>query len=305
MTTTDDAPLVSLADIAEIELFVLKRLRELTLGDHLSVFSGPGFDFVGLRDWEPGDRVTSIDWAQSSLSNFSPMVTRQYDQNSTATIVAVADGSLSTRCGPLGAPIASTVARAVAAIGLSAVFCQDLFGMITFDEGFRQLASARPGVGKSHVMYCLDLYARRQRIERPRAQVDVSATIGSHLRKTSIVPVISDFLFADAPRVVGELAMLNARHDVFLVVVDARAAFDLPTVGAGWVDTVDVETGRTQVVSRREFGRLGDRIEEWQQQILEIARDQDLDVLRIGPDRSAMETALVEFMAERRLRHVA
>ena len=59
MTGSTDATgsaLVSLADIAEIELFVLKRLKELTLGDHASVFKGPGFDFVGVREWEPGDR---------------------------------------------------------------------------------------------------------------------------------------------------------------------------------------------------------------------------------------------------------
>ena len=34
-------------------------------------------------------------------------------------------------------------------------------------------------------------------------------------------------------------------------------------------------------------------------------RDRDLDVLRVGSDRGAMETALVTFMAERRLRHVS
>ena len=58
--------LVNLSEIAEIELFILKRMKEFTLGDHASVFKGPGFNFVGVRDWEPGDRTSSIDWAQSS-----------------------------------------------------------------------------------------------------------------------------------------------------------------------------------------------------------------------------------------------
>ena len=74
-------------------------MKEFTLGDHASVFKGAGFNFVGLRDWEPGDRVSSIDWAQSSLTNFSPLITREFEQDSNATIVAVADASLSTRCG--------------------------------------------------------------------------------------------------------------------------------------------------------------------------------------------------------------
>ncbi len=138
-------------------------MKEFTLGDHASVFKGPGFNFVGVRDWEPGDRMSSIDWAQSSLTNFSPMIMREFEQPSNATIIAVADASLSTRCGTHGTPIAAAIARSVAAVGLSAVFFQDLFGLITFDEGFRQVAAARPRIGKPHVIHCLDLYQHRTR----------------------------------------------------------------------------------------------------------------------------------------------
>jgi uncharacterized protein (DUF58 family) len=294
--------LVNLSEIAEIELFILKRMKEFTLGDHASVFKGSGFNFVGVRDWAPGDRMASIDWAQSSLTNFSPMITREFEQNSNATIVAVADASLSTRCGVGGVPIAAAIARSVAAVGMSAVLFQDMFGLITFDEGFHQLAAARPRIGKSHVIYCLDLYQHRRATDAPVGQGDVTATIESHLRKTSLVPVISDFLFADAPRVLKELSILNAAHDVFLMMVDARFAYQLPAVSAGWIETFDVETGRTRIMSRREFSRLAARVEEWQDEILRLARSEDLDMVRVGLDRWEMETTLVEFVAERRLR---
>jgi uncharacterized protein (DUF58 family) len=294
--------LVSLSEIAEIELFVLKRMKEFTLGDHASVFKGSGFNFVGIRDWAPGDRMSSIDWAQSSLTNFSPLITREFDQDSTATIMAVADASMSTRCGMHGVPIAAAIARSVAAVGLSAVFFQDNFGLLTFDEGFRQVASARPRIGKPHVLYCIDLYQQRDEADAAAEHPDITATIEGHLRKTSLVPVISDFLFADAPRVIKELSLLNAVHDVFLMMADARFAFRLPEVGAGWIDTFDVETGRTRIVSRREFNRLAERIEEWQQRIFALARDADLDIVRVGLDRWEMETTLIAFAAERRLR---
>jgi len=96
---TANESLVNLNEIAEIELFILRRMKEFTVGDHASVFHGAGFNFVGTRDWQPGDRMSSVDWAQSSLTNFSPMVTREFDQDSNATVMAVADASLSTRCG--------------------------------------------------------------------------------------------------------------------------------------------------------------------------------------------------------------
>jgi uncharacterized protein (DUF58 family) len=300
--TQVEEPLVNLSEIAEIEVFILKRMKEFTLGDHSSVFKGSGFNFVGLRDWEPGDRVSSIDWAQSSLSNFSPLIMRELEQHSTATIIAVADASMSTRCGVQGTRIAAAIARSVAAVGLSAVLFQDMFGLITFEEGFRQLAAVRPRIGKSHVIYCLDLYEHRKETDAPTGERDVTKAIAAHLRKTSLVPVVSDFLFVDAPRVIKELSILNAAHDVFLMMVDVRFAFRLPDVSAGWVETFDVETGRTRVVSRREFRQLAARIEEWQDEILRQAHDADLDIVRVGLDRWEMETVLVEFVAERRLR---
>jgi uncharacterized protein (DUF58 family) len=296
--------LVNLSEIAEIELFIVKRMKEYTLGDHASVFKGPGFNFVGVRDWEPGDRLSSIDWAQSSLTNFSPLITREFEQPSNAMIVAVADASLSTRCGMGGVAIGAAIARSVAAVGLSAVLFQDMFGLITFDEGFRQLAVARPRIGKPHVLYCIDLYQHRLQTDVPSFDGDVTDAIMAHLRKTSLVPVISDFLFASAPDILNELSRLNAAHDVFLVMADARFAYRLPEMADGWIQTFDVETGSTRIMSRREFGRLAGRVEEWQEEILRLARDADLDIVRVGLDRWEMESTLAAFVAERRLRKV-
>ena len=296
-------PLVSLSEIAEIELFIMKRMKEFTLGDHASVFKGPGFNFVGVRDWEPGDRTSSIDWAGSSLTNFSPMLTREFEQSSTATTVIVADASLSTQCGVHGVSVSAAIARAVAVVGLSAVLCQDMFGLITFDGNFHQLDAARPRIGKPHVIYCLDLYQSRRAGDVVET-TDVATMIARHLRKTSLVPVVSDFLFAEAPRVIKELSLLNATHDVFLVMADARFAYELPATSAGWVETFDVETGSVRVMSRREISRLASRIGDWQDEIGRLAADADLDVVRVGLDRWEMETALVQFVAARRLRKI-
>lgn len=297
-----DAPLVNLSEIAEIELFILKRMKEYTLGDHASVFKGAGFNFVGVRDWEPGDRVSSIDWAQSSLTNFSPLITREFEQNSNATIVAVADASMSTRCGVNGVPIAAAIARSVAAVGLSAVFFQDQFGLITFDDQFRQIAAVRPRIGKPHVIYCVDLYQQVESRVVDSGSQDVTSAIQGHLRKTSMVPVISDFLLPDVERIVRELSHLGGMHDVFLIMADVRFAYQLPSTSSGWIEMFDIETGDTRVVSRREFSRMRERIEEWQTHVTNLARSNDVDIVRVGLDRWEMETTLIEFARERKLR---
>jgi len=297
-----DGDLVDFAEITEIELRVLKRMKEYTLGDHGSVFHGTGVDFVGLRDWQAGDRLSSIDWPQSTLTNFNPMVIREYEQPGTAPIVVVADQSPSTRCGMAGTPIAAGVARAMATIGLSAVYFQDMFGIITFDQGFASMAAVRPRVGRGQVIHCLDAYQGRVGMEDVKTGQRLATTIGGHLRRTTLLPVISDFLFADASERIKEIAELNPVHDVVLVMIDAAFAFDLPDVSAGWISAFDVETGETRTMSRRELRHLSARVTAWQDDLERQAHDRDLDVLRLGVDPERSLPALLEFVMVRRLR---
>jgi uncharacterized protein (DUF58 family) len=294
--------LVDFADITEIELRVLRRMKEYSLGDHGSVFHGTGVDFVGLRDWQPGDRLSSIDWPQSTLTNFTPMIVREYEQPGTAPIVAVADQSPSTRCGMGGVPIAAGIAQAIATIGLSAVYFQDMFGLITFNNGFARMAALRPRVGRGNVIHCLDAYQGRVGMEEVRAGHRLATTIGGHLRRTTLVPVISDFLFEDAGEVVQELSRLNSVHDVFLVMIDSAFAFELPDVSAGWVSAFDVETGQSRLVSRRELRAMAGRVRRWQDDLERQARDAALDVLRLDVDPEHSLPALLEFVMVRRLR---
>lgn len=344
-------PLVSLAEITEIELRLLKRVRELTLGDHASLFHGTGVDFVGLRDWQAGDRFESIDWPQSSLTNFSPLVVREFEQPSTASVVMIADASLSTRCGAGSGSIArgdahgrsgarpgptlanadaaartgtgaaadgrerdaggagerstaAIIARTIATIGLSAVFFQDSIGLITFDGACERLSGLRPRVGKTQVIHCLDAYQGGLGLEELRAGDSLSASLAGFLRKTSLVPVVSDFLFDNAAVVIGELARLGAMHDVFIALVDAGAAFDLPVASAGWIDAFDIETGRTRLMSRGELSRMVARVRAWQDDVTRTAKSAGLDVVRLSAEAVDFDLALAEFVVERRLRRM-
>jgi uncharacterized protein (DUF58 family) len=298
---TDD-PLVNLSDLSEIELLILKRMRDFTIGDHRSMFHGTGFDFVGLRDWQPGDRLAAIDWPQSTITNFSPMVVRDFDQPSTAGVMVVADVSQSTLCGVDGVPIAAAIARAIGIIGISAVFFQDTFGLITFDAGFSDLAAVRPRIGKNQVIHCLDAYQHHRGLQDVKAGDSLSARIAGYIRKPSLIPVVSDFLFDDAKTIITELTELHSTHDVILVVIDSAFAYDLPPVSSGWVEAFDVETGRSRIVSRGTLRSLARRAREWQDDVQRIAKDAGIDVLRLGLDETESAVSLSEFVAERRLR---
>jgi len=295
-------PLISLSDITEIELIILKRMREFTIGDHASRFHGAGFDFVGLREWQAGDRFETIDWPQSSLTNFSPLIIREFEQPSTSSVVMVADRSLSTRCGMDGVPIATIIARTLATIGMSAVFFQDSIGLVTFDHKFTKLQGLRARIGKGQVIQCLDAYQYGQGLQELRNTGEIGTSLPGFLRKTSMVPVISDFLFGNVEELVRDLAHLNSLHDVFFAIVDAAFAFELPGVSAGWIEAFDVESGRSRVMSRRELMAMAGKVREWQDDVARTAKQAGLDALRLEGDPTRFDITLLEWVAERRLR---
>ncbi len=295
-------PLINLSEITEVELLILRRMREFTPGEHASLFHGTGFDFVGLRDWQAGDRFETIDWAQSSLTNFSPLIVREFEQPTTSGVIIVADRSASTRCGMDGVPMAVTIARAIATIGMSAVFFQDSVGLITFDEQMSEMGAVRPRIGKGQVIHCLEAYDHGRGLQDLKRGGSLSATITGFTRKTSLVPVVSDFLFRDPGVIVRELTLAGNVHDVFVVLVDAAHAFELPRMSAGWIEAFDVETGATRFLSRREARGLQARVAAWQDDVAAMVRQAGLDVLRIDGDQSKFDIALLEWVQERRLR---
>ena len=321
MTAPASDDLVGWDEIQDIELVIVRRMREHASGAHPSAFRGAGHEPAGLRDWQPGDRPSAIDWAQSTLTNFAPLVTREQEHESTARIVIVADTSLSTRCGAGGVPVATIIARTVGTLALAGALFQDQVGLVTLDGPQRRLA-LRPRVGKSHAVHCLELYqaavgageagagssaaaggevsgARSGEGDAGgRADTDLSAL----LRRTSLVPVISDFLFDEAEVLLGELADLNARHDVFVVLIDAAYAFELAVAPAGWTEVSDVETGQAVMLSAGELRSLAAEVRIWQGSIADRAEELGLEVLRLGVDAGRFHETVVDFLADRRMR---
>ncbi len=361
MSAPPSDALVGWDEIQDIELVIVRRMREHAAGAHPSAFRGAGHEPAGLRDWQPGDRPSIIDWAQSTLTNFAPLVTREQEHESTARLVIVADTSLSTRCGAGGVPVATIIARAVGTLALAGALFQDQVGLVTLDGPRRRLA-VRPRVGKSHAVHCLETYqttvatwgprsgseaaaggseaagggseaagggnetagfgsgvagggsrtarngsgtaggGRRSAAGPTDAGARTDADLSALLRRTSLVPVISDFLFDGAEVLLEELASLNARHDVFVVLIDAAYAFELVVAPAGWTEVCDVETGQAALLSAGELQSLAAEVRAWQDAVADRAEELGLEVLRLGADAGRFHETVVDFLADRRMR---
>ena len=71
----------------------------------------------------------------------------------------------------------------------------------------------------------------------------------------------------------------------------------------GWVEAVDVETGRARASSRAgSCAGMADKVRGWQDHVAAKAHSAGLDVLRLDLDDTKSDIALTEFAVERRLR---
>jgi len=59
------------------------------------------------------------------------------------------------------------------------------------------------------------------------------------------------------------------------------------------------------VMSRGSLKALSRRTRDWQDEVAKMAKNRDLDVLRVGVNEMETAIAISEFIAERRLRKVA
>jgi uncharacterized protein (DUF58 family) len=276
-------------------------VRELIFGEHASVFIGTkGFDFSGIRDFEPGDTQIKVDWAHSTTTLFNPLQVRENVEERSIDIVIAADVSCSMRCGTSGVWIGKSIARTIATIGLAASIFQDTVGLVLF--GGKEHVIEPPRGGRNHIARMVDLYQTTPAVPCLPGKEHLAGTLAGELRRTSLVIVASDFLFPDVFSTLKELADLKQPHDLFLVMADSAFTFEIPKISAGWIGCVDSETGTPIDLSQAQIRELPGLIRSHQDAVADYAERMDLEVLRVLPDAEQFQSAIVDFFLERRLR---
>jgi uncharacterized protein (DUF58 family) len=298
----NDSPLLDPSEVEAINLFCNARVRKLIFGEHASVFTGTkGFDFSGIRDFEPGDQQIKVDWAHSTSTLFNPLQVRECIEERSIDIVIAADISCSMRCGTPSALMGKGIARTIATIGLSASIFQDTVGLVLF--GGEAPVIEPPRGGRNHVERMVDLYQTTPAVTSVLPGKErLAGTLAGELRRTSLVIVASDFLFPDVFATLRELAELKQPHDLFLVMADSAFAYELPEISAGWVGCADSETGARVDLSRSQMRELPHFIRRHQDAVADYAERVDMEVLRVFPDAEEFQSAIVDFFLERRLR---
>jgi len=224
---------------------MLRRVRWSTLrilahrpnGEERSRVSGPGIEFAGVREYQPGDDVRRIDWQLSARSDRA--FVREAHVERGLDVWLVVDVSPSIDWGTARGLKRDVAVELSAALGQLLARQGNRIGLILFAD--QPLGIVPPRAGQAH----LERVIGRLRHEAPRpaqGETDLTqalAMVQRLARRRSVVVLISDFLVPDGWS--ERLRSVAHRHEVIAVRLADPRESGLPDVGV--VTFEDPENG--------------------------------------------------------------
>jgi uncharacterized protein (DUF58 family) len=290
---------------AEISPDLLKRITRLEfrtrrlvdsalIGAYRAAFRGRGAHFDGVRPYEPGDDIRSMEWKVSARTG-EPHI-KQFVEERELAVLLVIDDSGSMR---LGNPATKRdrVAEFAAAAALVAMRGGDRVGAIVAHDG--GIALVPPRRGRNHVLRVIRAVLTQDADLRGTDLPGALQMAVQGLKQRGIVFVLSDFL--DAPETYARaLALVARRHDTVAVV--SSDALEQAWPDAGLIALRDAESGARAVVDAGDV--------RWRQAFAAQAAARDAArrqaIARAGaellalPDGESPFAALARFMRGRR-----
>lgn len=217
-----------------LKLAALSVSEGMQSGSFRSLFRGQGMDFDGVREYERGDDIRSIDRNVTARSG-KPFV-KLYREERELTVFLVVDLSLSMESGSLSVTRREKALETAALIAFAAEYSANPVGAVAFDGATGTVF--RPRQGRDQVLTILSSLDQKRHAVAGTALGSAIAGASRVLRSRSLVAVISDFRATGYEKALGILAR---RHDALAIRIASPVDFALPD--AGYVPFVDPETG--------------------------------------------------------------
>jgi len=217
-----------------LKLAALSVSEGMRSGSFRSCFRGQGMDFDGVREYERGDDIRSIDRNVTARSGRA--FVKLYREERELTVFLVVDLSLSMDTGAGTATRREKALECAALIAFAAEQNAHPVGAVAFDGVSGTVF--RPRSGRDQVLSILTSLDHGKRGSPGSVLSGALAGASRVLRSRSLVVIVSDFRTTGYEKALGILAR---RHDVLAVRITSPVDFELPD--AGFVPFVDPETG--------------------------------------------------------------
>ncbi len=271
-----------MARVRQIQIRTHRLVSSALQGAYRSNFRGTGIEFEEVRPYMPGDEVRSIDWNVTARTG-EPHI-KKYVEERQLVLQLLVDTSRSMDFGSVEKTKREVAAEVCALLAFVAMANQDQVGLCLYDE--QPGLHLAPDKGSRHVLRVV-----REVIAAPAGgrSSSLSAVVEHqlrHLKRRSLVLVVSDFLGSDPEEWREPLARLGRRHDVICVRVSDPFESRLPHSGLLLFE--DVETGRTieiDTASRAVCARWESEAHARREALLRAARRARVDLLEVATDR--------------------
>lgn len=217
-----------------LKLAAISISEGMRTGGFRSCFRGQGMEFDGVREYERGDDIRSIDWNVTARS--SKAFVKMYREERELTVFLVVDDSLSMDTGPGSVAKREKTLETAALIAFAAELNASPVGLALFDGALGTVL--KPRSGRDQVLSVLTALDHHNKAVPGSVLGNALAGASRVLRSRSLVVVISDFRTTGYEKALGILAR---RHDVLAIRMVSPADSELPD--AGYIPFFDPETG--------------------------------------------------------------
>jgi len=251
-----------------LKLTALTLSEGMRTGSFRSCFRGQGMEFDGVREYESGDDIRSIDWNVTARSGRAFI--KLYREERELTVFLVVDDSLSMTTGSPSVSRRDVAIEAAALLAFASEYNASPVGSVVFDGAVGRVF--KPRGGRDHILSLLGDLEQRSRITTGSALSGALAGASRVLRSRALVIVLSDFRTGGYEKALG---MLSRKHDVLAVRISSAQDARLPQ--AGYLSFRDPETGtvRDYPTSSAAFRTSWERenreaVSRWEQHCLRL-----------------------------------
>ena len=225
-----------LKKVRQIHIRTSKMVNELFAGEYVSTFKGRGIEFQEVREYQPGDEISSIDWNVTARMGH-PFV-KQFVEERELTVMLLVDASGSGKFGSGKMLKREQAAELAAVLAFSAIRNNDKVGVAIFTDEVEKYIPPKKGL--RHVLRVI----REILYFQPKGK---STNVGRALEflntvttRRTVAFLISDFISPDFKK---PMRIAARRHDLIAVQVTDPREWELPRVG--FLALEDAESGQT------------------------------------------------------------
>ena len=219
--------------MSKLQKILVRARRQVfseMVGNNPSIFQGEGYDFIELRDYQPGDDIRHIDWNITAKMRKPYIKIFREERELNVVLVSVLNGSVH-----FGSKVfkQETIAEVNALLGFSTIKNGDLLSSYIFTD--KMISHSKPSKKIHHVQTItkdiLDFDAINEKVDFKV----IADTLFKRLRRKSLILIVGDFFE------IPDFRLLARKHEVVSIIVRDRLEEKPPQMG--FASLVDPESG--------------------------------------------------------------